>query len=236
MVKYFSPAQATNSNEGQQVKNPYGATLDVVMLDISASSSGNGNGNKHEKENGVGNNMIQQDTYKSVSSYNPTVITLGPKGNIKSISKVSELSAGSYGTSNSYSPSVLSPGSYTSTNSFNPSTLSAESYGTSNRYSPISSAGSYAQPTLSSGSVASASNYNPISSLPESHNGINSYSSSGLSGFNQVQHSFGQVVPISQHIEVKKPVAVPVYKNIGKIFLLFMIREVGETDNFIYIF
>lgn len=38
-------------------------------------------------------------------------------------------------------------------------------------------------------------------------------------GFNtdNVQHSFAQSVPISEHVEVTKPVAVPVVKNIGKI-------------------
>lgn len=38
----------------------------------------------------------------------------------------------------------------------------------------------------------------------------------GLNAGN-VQHTFAQSVPISEHVEVTKPVAVPVIKNIGKV-------------------
>jgi len=36
-------------------------------------------------------------------------------------------------------------------------------------------------------------------------------------GFNNVQHTFVQSMPISEHVEVTNPVAVPVVKNIGEI-------------------
>lgn len=40
--------------------------------------------------------------------------------------------------------------------------------------------------------------------------------SNGLNTAN-IQHTLNQAIPISQHVEVTKPVAVPIIKNFGKI-------------------
>lgn len=52
-----------------------------------------------------------------------------------------------------------------------------------------------------------------------SYGSFSSYGSAGdlheLNNGND-QHTFAQSVPISEHVEVTKPVAVPVVKNIGK--------------------
>lgn len=47
-------------------------------------------------------------------------------------------------------------------------------------------------------------------------------------GFNDAesQHTFGQPVSISEHVEITKPVVIPVVRNVGKISLLIAINYI----------
>ena len=59
--------------------------------------------------------------------------------------------------------------------------------------------------------------------------GLSDYGSYGGGGIGHglyeghVQHHYAPAVPVSQHVELTKPVPVPVVKNVGKLIILISI-------------
>lgn len=57
------------------------------------------------------------------------------------------------------------------------------------------------------------------------HDSLGGYGSYGGGGFDHglhghVQHHYAPAVPVSEHVEITKPVPVPVIKNVGKSHVL----------------
>lgn len=141
---------------------------------VGALKNGNVKGHLIKQESGLKSGRTSYTMYGAMM-YNPTVITLGPKGTIMSTVKASELKSGSYGSSK-YNPTVTI---------IKPSEASKNYIPVSSSYKPLTSHGLFSSNAVSHGSThdSSSSSESGTSSYssPSSESGTSSFGSSSSS-------------------------------------------------------